>query len=159
MLDGSRYYLSEAAEHAFRDYLTQRMQQPRFANARSAPTDWSVPRSHAQRLASDLHRDWTRDASQRGDGNLRRQIRQLLQQQFQSYPGGPPSLPGKFEGGRRTCFYRAIRGGGFDSQRVGSRPRRSPRLAAPVEHIGSTSVPGGGLAEVSRLDTPRRSGR
>ena len=35
MMEQSRYYLSGEAERAFRDYLTQRMQQPRFANARS----------------------------------------------------------------------------------------------------------------------------
>ena len=35
MLAQSRYYLSEEAEQAFRDYLTNRMQHPRFANARS----------------------------------------------------------------------------------------------------------------------------
>jgi hypothetical protein len=35
MLDQSRYYLSEDAEEAFRQYLTCQMDQPLFANARS----------------------------------------------------------------------------------------------------------------------------
>ncbi len=35
MLDDQRYEFSEDAEKAFRDYLALRMQQPRFANARS----------------------------------------------------------------------------------------------------------------------------
>jgi probable Rubsico expression protein CbbX len=62
MLDGSRYYLSDAAEQAFRNYLIQRMQQPRFANARSVRNELERARlRHADRLASDLHRNWTRD--------------------------------------------------------------------------------------------------
>jgi hypothetical protein len=35
MLDQASYYLSDEAETAFREYLTLRMRQPRFANARS----------------------------------------------------------------------------------------------------------------------------
>jgi probable Rubsico expression protein CbbX len=62
MMEQSRYYLSEEAERAFRDYLTQRMQQPRFANARSVRNELERARlRHAHRLASDLHRHWTRD--------------------------------------------------------------------------------------------------
>jgi hypothetical protein len=62
MLDKMRYYLSEDAEVAFRDYLTRRMQQPRFANARSVRNAMERARlRHAHRLASDLHRRWTRD--------------------------------------------------------------------------------------------------
>jgi probable Rubsico expression protein CbbX len=62
MLEGSRYYLSEPAEQAFRNYITQRMQQPRFANARSVRNELERARlRHAHRLASDLHRHWTRD--------------------------------------------------------------------------------------------------
>jgi probable Rubsico expression protein CbbX len=62
MLQQSRYYLSEEAERAFRDYLTRRMQQPRFANARSVRNELERARlRHAHRLASDLHRHWTRD--------------------------------------------------------------------------------------------------
>jgi probable Rubsico expression protein CbbX len=62
MLQHSRYYLSEDAERAFRDYLTHRKEQPRFANARSVRNELERARlRHAHRLASDLHRNWTRD--------------------------------------------------------------------------------------------------
>ncbi|HEY6274694.1 MAG TPA: hypothetical protein VIX86_00015 [Streptosporangiaceae bacterium] len=47
---------------AFRDYLTRRMQQPRFANARSVRNAMERARlRHAHRLATDLERGWTRD--------------------------------------------------------------------------------------------------
>jgi probable Rubsico expression protein CbbX len=62
MLEQSRYYLSEDAEEAFRQYVTGQMDQPLFANARSVRNDLERARlRHAHRLASDLHRDWTRD--------------------------------------------------------------------------------------------------
>jgi len=62
MLRHSRYYLSAEAERVFREYLTRRMQQPRFANARSVRNELERARlRHAHRLASDLHRHWTRD--------------------------------------------------------------------------------------------------
>jgi probable Rubsico expression protein CbbX len=62
MLQQARYYLSEDAESAFRSYLTRRMQQPRFANARSVRNELERARlRHAHRLASDLDRRWTRD--------------------------------------------------------------------------------------------------
>jgi probable Rubsico expression protein CbbX len=86
MLEGSRYYLSEAAEEAFRNYLTERMLQPRFANARSVRNELERARlRHAHRLASDLERHWTRDDLMRlepedifvGDP-------EILLQQFQS---------------------------------------------------------------------------
>jgi probable Rubsico expression protein CbbX len=86
MMAQSRYYLSEAAERAFRDYLTQGMQQPRFANARSVRNELERARlRHAHRLASDLHRHWTRDDLMRIEpedifaGNP-----ELLMEQFQS---------------------------------------------------------------------------
>ena len=86
MLAGSRYYLSEAAEQAFRNYLVHRMQQPRFANARSVRNELERARlRHAHRLASDLHRHWTRDDLMRLEpedifaGNP-----ELLLEQFQS---------------------------------------------------------------------------
>jgi probable Rubsico expression protein CbbX len=86
MMAQSRYYLSEAAEQAFRDYLTNRMQQPRFANARSVRNELERARlRHAHRLASDLHRHWTRDDLMRIEpedifaGNP-----ELLLEQFQS---------------------------------------------------------------------------
>jgi probable Rubsico expression protein CbbX len=54
MLDRASYYLSEEAETAFRDYLTIRMGQPRFANARSVRNELERARlRHAHRLASD----------------------------------------------------------------------------------------------------------
>jgi AAA lid domain/ATPase family associated with various cellular activities (AAA) len=62
MLERSRYYLSEEAEAALRDYLTGQMDKPRFANARSVRNELERARlRHAHRLASDLHRHWTRD--------------------------------------------------------------------------------------------------
>ncbi len=62
MLDGSSYYLSERAEVAFRDYLTLRMRQPRFANARSVRNELERARlRHAYRLAADLNRGWSKD--------------------------------------------------------------------------------------------------
>ena len=86
MLDGSRYYLSEAADHAFRNYLTQRMQQPRFANARSVRNELERARlRHAHRLASDLHRNWTRDDLMRLEPeDIFADNPELLEQQFQS---------------------------------------------------------------------------
>ncbi len=54
MLDRASYYLSDQAETAFRDYLTLRMRQPRFANARSVRNELERARLwHAHRLAAD----------------------------------------------------------------------------------------------------------
>jgi probable Rubsico expression protein CbbX len=54
MLDRSSYYLSDAAELAFRDYLTARMRHPQFANARSVRNELERARlRHAHRLAGD----------------------------------------------------------------------------------------------------------
>ena len=62
MLGRSSYYLSPEAELAFRDYLTIRMEQPRFANARSVRNELERARlRHAHRLTSDPGRNWTRD--------------------------------------------------------------------------------------------------
>jgi probable Rubsico expression protein CbbX len=62
MLQQSAYYLSDEAELAFRDYMTWRRQQPEFANARSVRNELEHARlRHAHRLATDLHRSWTRD--------------------------------------------------------------------------------------------------
>jgi AAA lid domain len=53
MQDRSSYYLSDEAA-AFRDYLSRRMTQPRFANARSVRNELERARlRHAHRLASD----------------------------------------------------------------------------------------------------------
>jgi probable Rubsico expression protein CbbX len=62
MLAEARYYLSPAAEVSFRDYLTRRMEQPRFANARSVRNELERARlRHAHRLASEPHLARTRD--------------------------------------------------------------------------------------------------
>jgi len=62
MLDRSSYYLSDEAESAFRDYLTVRMTQPRFGNARTVRNDLESARlRHAYRLAADPERRWTKD--------------------------------------------------------------------------------------------------
>jgi probable Rubsico expression protein CbbX len=54
MLDQASYYLSDQAEAAFREYLTLRMRQPRFANARSVRNELERARlRHAHRLAAD----------------------------------------------------------------------------------------------------------
>jgi probable Rubsico expression protein CbbX len=54
MLDHASYYLSDEAEAAFRDYLTVRMRQPQFANARSVRNELESARlRHAHRLAAD----------------------------------------------------------------------------------------------------------
>ncbi len=62
MLERARYYLSEDAEAAFRGYLTRRMQEPRFAHARSVRNELERARlRHAHRLASEPDRSWSRD--------------------------------------------------------------------------------------------------
>ena len=62
MLDQSSYYLSDEAEAAFRQYLTIRIQQPRFANARSVRNELERARlRHAHRLAKDPAASRSRD--------------------------------------------------------------------------------------------------
>ena len=62
MLDRTSYYLSDEAEATLRDYLSIRMTQPRFANARSVRNDLENARlRHAFRLAADPDRHWTKD--------------------------------------------------------------------------------------------------
>src|SRR5262249_2163605 len=54
MLDRSSYYLSADAELVFRESLTLRMRQPRFANARSVRNELERTRlRHAHRLAAE----------------------------------------------------------------------------------------------------------
>jgi probable Rubsico expression protein CbbX len=54
MLDRSSYYLADEAELAFREYLTLRTAQPRFANARSVRNELERARlRHAHRLAAE----------------------------------------------------------------------------------------------------------
>ena len=62
MLDRSSYYLSADAELAFREYLTLRMAQPRFANARSVRNELERTRlRHAFRLAAEPELDRSKD--------------------------------------------------------------------------------------------------
>jgi probable Rubsico expression protein CbbX len=62
MLERASYYLSAAAEMAFREYLAIRKQQPLFANARSVRNELERARlRHAHRLATDQQRRWSRD--------------------------------------------------------------------------------------------------
>lgn len=62
MLERSSYYLSAEAEAALRHHLTRHMDEPRFGNARSVRNELERARlRHAHRIASDLHRHWTRD--------------------------------------------------------------------------------------------------
>jgi probable Rubsico expression protein CbbX len=62
MLGQARYYLSDEAEAAFREYLSDLMEQPRFAFARSVRNQLEHARlRHAHRLAADLDHRCTRD--------------------------------------------------------------------------------------------------
>jgi probable Rubsico expression protein CbbX len=62
MLDRTSYYLSDEAKATLRDYLSLRMTQPRFANARSVRNELENARlRHAFRLAADPDRPWTKD--------------------------------------------------------------------------------------------------
>ena len=62
MLEQASYYLSDEAEAAFREYLALRMQQPRFANARSVRNELERARlRHAHRLASEPQLSRSRD--------------------------------------------------------------------------------------------------
>src|ERR1700761_2401003 len=62
MLDRSSYYLSDEAEAAFRDYLSVRMTQSRFGNARSVRNELENARlRHAYRLAVNPDQRWTKD--------------------------------------------------------------------------------------------------
>jgi probable Rubsico expression protein CbbX len=62
MLEQEAYYLSEDAAVTFREYLAWRMQQPRFANARTVRNMLERARlRHANRLFADPDRIWSRD--------------------------------------------------------------------------------------------------
>ena len=68
MLDEAHYYLSPAAEAAFRADVAAQMADPGFANARSIRN--SIDRArlrHAHRLAADPTRQWSRDDLMRLD--------------------------------------------------------------------------------------------
>jgi probable Rubsico expression protein CbbX len=62
MLERASYYFSDQAEQTFREYLTLRMDQPQFANARSVRNELERARlRHAHRLAADPDQRWSRD--------------------------------------------------------------------------------------------------
>jgi len=62
MLNGSSYYLSDAATAAFRAHLSQEMSEATFANARSVRNALENARlRHAYRLAAEPERAWTKD--------------------------------------------------------------------------------------------------
>jgi probable Rubsico expression protein CbbX len=62
MLNGSSYYLSDAATAAFRAHLSQEMSGANFANARSVRNALENARlRHAYRLAAEPDRPWTKD--------------------------------------------------------------------------------------------------
>jgi probable Rubsico expression protein CbbX len=62
MLDRSSYYFSQEAVAAFREYLSLRMRQPRFANARTVRNELESARlRHAYRLAADPERHRSKD--------------------------------------------------------------------------------------------------
>jgi probable Rubsico expression protein CbbX len=62
MLEQEAYYLSEDAAVTFREYLAWRMQQPRFANARTVRNMLERARlRHANRLFADPDHIWSRD--------------------------------------------------------------------------------------------------
>jgi hypothetical protein len=62
MLEQEAYYLSEDAAVTFREYLAWRMQQPRFANARTVRNMLERARlRHANRLFADSDHIWSRD--------------------------------------------------------------------------------------------------
>ena len=62
MLEQAKYYLSDQAQVVFREYLIRRVEQPRFAYARSVRNELERSRlRHAHRLATDLDRRCSRD--------------------------------------------------------------------------------------------------
>jgi probable Rubsico expression protein CbbX len=93
MLQQASYYLSDEAEVAFRTYLTRRMQQPRFANARSVRNELERARlRHAHRLTEHPDRTWSRDDLMRIEpvDILASQVFALPNgAQLAGHPGGP----------------------------------------------------------------------
>jgi probable Rubsico expression protein CbbX len=62
MLDQESYYLSDAAQATFREYIERRMQEPRFANARTVRNVLERARfRQANRLFADADSTWSRD--------------------------------------------------------------------------------------------------
>jgi probable Rubsico expression protein CbbX len=85
MLEQSSYYLSDAATAAFRDWVSLRMRQPRFANARSVRNELERARlRHAYRLAADPER------SRNKDDLMRIEAEDILLSPVFSVPQGDP---------------------------------------------------------------------
>ncbi len=62
MLGQTNYYLSPEAEAVLRAEVSRMMSEPHFANARTVRNELELARlRHAHRIASDVHREWTRD--------------------------------------------------------------------------------------------------
>ena len=62
MLGQTNYYLSPEAETVLRAEVSRMMTEPHFANARTVRNELELARlRHAHRIASDVHREWTRD--------------------------------------------------------------------------------------------------
>jgi hypothetical protein len=62
MLGQTNYYLSPEAEAVLRTEVSRMMTEPHFANARTVRNELELARlRHAHRIASDVHREWTRD--------------------------------------------------------------------------------------------------
>jgi probable Rubsico expression protein CbbX len=62
LLEGSSYYLSQAAEQVLREEVSRMMTEPHFANARTVRNELELARlRHAHRISADLHREWNRD--------------------------------------------------------------------------------------------------
>jgi len=62
MLSQVNYYLSPEAEAVLRAEVSRMMTEPHFANARTVRNELELARlRHAHRIASDVHREWTRD--------------------------------------------------------------------------------------------------
>jgi probable Rubsico expression protein CbbX len=97
MLEQESYYLAEDAAAKFREYLTRRMQQPRFANARSVRNALERARfRHASRLLADADRTWNRDDLMRIEPVDILASRVSLPTEFPvRQPDDPPTEPGR----------------------------------------------------------------
>ncbi len=81
MLGQASYYLTADAEMEFRRYLTRRMLEPDFAFARTVRNELEQARlRHADRLAAEPDRRWTRD--------------DLMRLEPSDIGGSPAGLPG-----------------------------------------------------------------
>jgi probable Rubsico expression protein CbbX len=68
MLERTSYYLAPESEAVLRAEVSRMMHEPHFANARTVRNELELARlRHAHRIASDRHRQWTRDDLMRLD--------------------------------------------------------------------------------------------